>query len=352
MRLVHVRLDLEHDAGERCVERTWIAFAVEAGRRRRHEIDHRVENHANAEVRERRAEEHRRQFASLEPLPVEAAIHHVEQLDALLRLEPKIAFFLLGASRVDDLLGSLVGAAGGACVANEVAVGAIDETAEPIGLTDRPVHRHRLEDELLLDLVKQFERVTTRAIPLVDEGDDRDLPIAADLEQFAGLGFDAFRTVEHHDRGVGCREHAVGVLGEVAVARRVEQVQDLLAIGELEHGRGDRDAALLLELHPVRGGGSTIALCLHRPGTAGEDTAVEQELLGERGLARVGMRDDRERSTSGGLSRRDGHAFRLRRPAREQRQPLIGQVSRSTTKSARARSAARLSLTSGRVSIA
>ena len=70
----------------------------------------------------------------------------------------------------------------------------------------------------LLDLVEQFERITTRAIPLVDEGDDRNLPIAADLEQFAGLGFDALRTVEHHDRGVGCREHAVGVLGEVAVA--------------------------------------------------------------------------------------------------------------------------------------
>ena len=59
MRLVHVRLDLEHDAGERSVERPRIALAVDAGRRRRHQIDHRVENHADAEVRERRAEEHR-----------------------------------------------------------------------------------------------------------------------------------------------------------------------------------------------------------------------------------------------------------------------------------------------------
>ena len=205
---------------------------------------------------------------------------------------------------------------------------------------------------MFLDLIEQFERVTTRAIPLVDEGDDRNLPIATDLEQFAGLGFDALRTVEHHDRGVGCREHAIGVLGEVTVARRVEQVEDLLAIRKLEHGRSDRDTALLLEFHPVRGGGSTIALRLHRPGTAGEYSAIEQELFGERRLARVGVRDDRERSTSGGLSRRDGHALRLRRPAREQRQPLIGQVSRSTTKSARARSAARLPLTSGRASIA
>ena len=310
--LVHVGLHLEDDAGERRVERPGVALAIDAGRGRRHEVDHRVEDHAHAEVRERRAEEHRRELAGFEALPVEAAVHDVEQLDALLGLEPEVALFRFGTGGVDDLLGRLVGATGGAGVADEVAAGAIDQTTEALALTDRPVHRHGLEDELLLDLVEEFERVAAGTVPLVDERDDRDLAVAADLEQLAGLGLDALRAVEHHDRRVGGGEHAVRVLGEVAVTRCVQQVQDLLAVRELQHGRGDRDAALLLELHPVRRGGAAIALGLHRTGAA-DRTAVEQELLGEGGLARVGVRDDRERAPASGLGRGSGHGFRLER---------------------------------------
>ena len=73
----------------------------------------------------------------------------------------------------------------------------------------------------------------------------------ADLEQLERLRLDALGRVEHHDRGVGRGQHPVGVLGEVPVAGGVEQVDDVVAVGELQHGRGDRDAPLLLELHPV-----------------------------------------------------------------------------------------------------
>ena len=57
-------------------------------------------------------------------------------------------------------------------------------------------------------------------------------------------------------------------------------------------------AALLLQLHPVGGGG---ALVLARGDGAGEldGAAVEEELLGERGLAGVGVRDDGERAAFG-----------------------------------------------------
>ena len=74
--------------------------------------------------------------------------------------------------------------------------------------------------------------------------------------------------VEHHDRGVGGGQHAVGVLGEVAVARGVEQVDDVVAVGELEHRRGDGDAALLLQLHPVRAPPAPLAPGLDRAGLA------------------------------------------------------------------------------------
>jgi hypothetical protein len=92
------------------------------------------------------------------------------------------------------------------------------------------------------------------------------------------------------------------------VAGRVEQVQHVVAEGELQDRRGDGDAALLLQLHPVGPGaapltpGLDLTGLLHRP-------AVEQELLGEGGLARVGVADDGERApVRGELGGKGGHA--------------------------------------------
>ena len=96
--------------------------------------------------------------------------------------------------------------------------------------------------ELLLDLVEQLERVAAGPVPLVDEGEQRQAPLAAHLEQLERLRLDALGRVEHHDRGVGGGEHPVGVLGEVAVAGGVEQVDDVVAVRELQHRRRDRDA--------------------------------------------------------------------------------------------------------------
>ena len=80
------------------------------------------------------------------------------------------------------------------------------------------------------------------------------------------------------------------------MAGRVEQVQHPVAVRELDHGRGDGDAPAALQLHPVRSGRPALALGPDRACPGGQRPAVEQELLGERGLARVGVRDDRERA--------------------------------------------------------
>ena len=102
------------------------------------------------------------------------------------------------------------------------------------------------------------------------------------------------RGVEHHHDGVDAGEHPVGVLGEVAVAGRVEQVDDVVAVRELQHRRADRDAALALELHPVRRRGAPAVAGLDGTGPL-HGAGVEQELLGERRLAGVGVADDGER---------------------------------------------------------
>ena len=104
---------------------------------------------------------------------------------------------------------------------------------------------------------------------------------------------DALGGVDHHHGGVGGGQRAVGVFGEILMARRVEQVEHRVLIFERHHRGGDRDAALLLDLHPVGLGAPRLAARLHPAG--GMDRAAEQQqMLGQRGLAGVGMRDDRE----------------------------------------------------------
>ncbi len=99
------------------------------------------------------------------------------------------------------------------------------------------VTRHGPQPDRLLHLVEQLERLAARAVPLVHERDHGDAAGAADVEQLEGLRLQALRGVEQHHRGVDGGEHAVGVLGEVAVAGGVEQVDHAVAVGELQHRR-------------------------------------------------------------------------------------------------------------------
>jgi hypothetical protein len=68
-------------------------------------------------------------------------------------------------------------------------------------------------------------------------------------------------------------------------------------IVELHHRRGHRDPALLLDFHPV---GRRVPRALSRLHRAGQldRAAEEQQLLGQRRLARVGVGDDGERASS------------------------------------------------------
>ena len=171
---------------------------------------------------------------------------------------------------------------------------------ERAAAADRPGERRGVERQRLLDLVEEVERIARLAVHLVDEGDDRDVAQAADLEQFSRARLDALGRVDHHDRRVDGGQRAVGVLGEVLVAGRVEQVEDAVAVFEGHHRGDDRDAALALDAHPVGAGLAAIGLGAHFAGEL-DRAAEQQQLLGQRGLAGVRVRDDRE-----GAPARDG----------------------------------------------
>ena len=142
------------------------------------------------------------------------------------------------------------------------------------------------------------------AVELVDEGDDRDVAQPADLEELAGARLDALGGVDHHDGGIDRRQRPVGVLREVLVARRVEQVEDAVAVLEGHHRGHDRDAALLLDAHPVGAGRDAVPLGLHLAGEL-DRAAEQQQLLGQRGLARVRVRDDRKGAAAAHRGRKD-----------------------------------------------
>ena len=131
--------------------------------------------------------------------------------------------------------------------------------------------------EHALDFVEQLDRRAPFAVELVDEGHDGRVAQAADLHQLDGALFDALGAVDDHQRRVDRGERAVGVLGEVLVAGRVEQVDDAVAERELHHRGGDRDAALLLQRHPVRGGMARGLAALDGAGHL--DGAAEQQQL-------------------------------------------------------------------------
>jgi hypothetical protein len=171
---------------------------------------------------------------------------------------------------------------------------------------DRPGHRCALDAEHALHLVQQIDRLLAFAVQLVDEGHDRRVAQAAHLHQLDRPLFHALGHVDDHQRRVDRRQHAVGVLAEVGVARCVEQIDDLAFVRELHHRRGDRDAAFLFQRHPVGRGMPGRLAALDRTGHL-DRAAEQQQLFGQRGLAGVRMGNDGEGAAARSFGSDFGH---------------------------------------------
>jgi len=77
------------------------------------------------------------------------------------------------------------------------------------------------------------------------------------------------------------------------MARRVEQIEDNPVALEGHDAGGHGNAALLLDLHPVRPRPPVVATRLDLAGQV-DSAALQQQLLGQRRLTRIGVRDNRE----------------------------------------------------------
>ena len=156
------------------------------------------------------------------------------------------------------------------------------------------VHRARSFDaEDFFNVLHQLKRVAGLAVHLVDEGEDRDVAQRADLEQLDGLGLNALGGVNDHDGGVRRHQGAVGILTEVLVAGRVQNVDALALIVELQTDEVTEIPRCFSM--SIQSDTACLALCLPltEPAVWMAPT-VEQELFGECGFTGVWVRDDRK----------------------------------------------------------
>ena len=163
-----------------------------------------------------------------------------------------------------DLLGGVAAAL--AVEGDDVARLAVEHASERAAVADGPVHGVGADAEHRFDLLHELERVAALAVHLVHEREDGDVAQRANLEQLLRLRLDALGGVDDHDGGVGGHERAVRVLGKVLVTGGIKDVDTAAIMLELQHGGGDGDAALLLDVHPVGDGVLRACLSLDRAG--------------------------------------------------------------------------------------
>ena len=292
---VHVRVNLEDEAGERRLLRLDESLDGLYGLGRRGDANEAVEQLADAKVVQRGAEEDRGDVATEVGLDVERGIDALDQLDVFAELrggrfanaalEVGVGEVAEGHALRDHLL---VGA-----VEIELALVEVVDALEAVAHFDGPAQGADGDLKLTLDLVEEVEGGFAFTVELVDEDDDGRLAHAADFHQFAGLCLDTFGGVNDDDDAIDGGEGAISVFGEVLVAGGVEDVDLVAFIVEGHGGGGDGDAALLFDLHPVGGGGAADLVRLHGAGYV-DGAAEEEELLGEGGLTGVGVADDGE----------------------------------------------------------
>src|SRR5918994_4137058 len=130
----------------------------------------------------------------------------------------------------------------------------VDDTAEVRLGADRKLNDQRHGPESRHDHVDAAVELGADPVELVDEADARDAVLGGLSPHLLGLRLDPRDAVEHGDRTVQHAQRPLDLDGEVDVAGCVDDVDRVAVPLTGGRGRRDRDAALLLLLHPVHRG--------------------------------------------------------------------------------------------------
>ena len=157
-----------------------------------------------------------------------------------------------------------------------------------VGVDDRKIELvfGRVQiDEQVVDFVEDFGGPRVGTVDLVQDDHRRQLGGERFLQDVAGLWERAFARIDQHHYAVDHAQRALHFAAEVAVTRRVDDV-DLRVVEEQRGVLGENgDAALALQIVGVH-------YALDEFLVGAEDSALAQHGVDQRGLAVVDVRDD------------------------------------------------------------
>ena len=167
----------------------------------------------------------------------------------------------------------------------------------------------------VLDLLADAFGLGGGQVDLVEHRHDLETGIDRLIDIGQRLRLDALAGIDHQQRAFAGGKAAADLIGEVDMARRVHQIEDIglavLGLVVQPHGLGlDGDAALALDIHGIE------HLVLHL--AVGQPAGELDQPVGQGGFAMVDMGDDGEIADMGkvghGIS--DGLPLRCLRPRR------------------------------------
>ena len=272
-------------------------FGIE---RRGQIIDHRIEQRLHTFVLERRSHHHREQLQpdrrlaqrrlqfirrnrfAFEKLVQNVVIVLGDGFDQL-RVERFRLFLQVRGNLADDVLG-----------ANRLVVpddglhlDQVDDTAKLVFLSDGNLNRDGLGVEALAEGIDGMLEISTHLVDLVNEANSRDAVLVGLTPNFFRLRLHAMHGVKHRNRAVEHAQRALHLGREIHVAGRINNVDANVAPGAGRRGGRNRDAALLLLLHPVHDGSAFVHLA---------DTVrlsrIKQDALRRRGLPGIDVGHD------------------------------------------------------------
>ena len=306
---VGIRHDLEGQGGERRVVRrlarlVFLSLRVDAGncffvQRGRHILDNRIQQFLNALILVRGAAGDRNGLVGDGRLAQRGADHlfgdvlalKIQRHDLVVlfrdRLEHVVA---VAACELLHICGDLFLAH----VLTELIIediglhlDEIDHAAEGIFASDGQLDGNGVTLESLVHHLQDIEEIGTHHVHLVHVNKARDMilvglsPYSLGLRLYTALGAqDRHSAVEHAKRTLDLDR-------EVHMTRGVDDVDPHALPVTGGSSRGDRDAALLLLLHPVHGGGTLMGLT-----ESVIDTGVEQNTLSRRRFACIDVCHD------------------------------------------------------------
>ncbi|MNQ30529.1 hypothetical protein D3C85_438740 [compost metagenome] len=303
---IHVRLDLEHEAGELLLGGHHFAALGLARHGGRGPVGQAVQHVVDAEVTQCGTEEDRGHLAGDEGLVIElrrGALHQLQfaaQLGGQIFTDGGVQLRVVQPLHHPFLLDGV--ALTGLIQIGLVLVEVVDPL-EGLAAADGPGDGGAHDLQLALHLVHDFHGIAHFAVHLVHEGEDGGIAQPGDFHQLAGPIFDALGGIDDHQAAIHGCERTIGIFGEVLVTRGVEQVDQTVRIGELHHGGGDGDTALLLHLHPVGFGVLTRATALDGTGAL-NGLSEQQDFFGDGGFTRIRVRDDRKSASLGDFTQK------------------------------------------------